>query len=147
MTTESELAAIVALTEAASIAWMNGEWEQGYGTLLTAADDASIYGPFGGPATLGTRTWAERGSAAVRQFRNGRSRLTLVQHYCSGDLLVLVLFEDQAADIADRAAQPWSLRVTQVYRREHGAWKVVHRHADPLVKSRSMEQALTLAAN
>jgi ketosteroid isomerase-like protein len=27
-------------------------------------------------------------------------------------------------------AQPYTLRVTHVYRREHGEWKIVHRHGD-----------------
>jgi ketosteroid isomerase-like protein len=26
--------------------------------------------------------------------------------------------------------EPWTLRVTHVYRREDGEWKIVHRHAD-----------------
>jgi ketosteroid isomerase-like protein len=28
--------------------------------------------------------------------------------------------------------EPYTLRVTQVYRREDGEWKVVHRHGDQL---------------
>jgi hypothetical protein len=28
--------------------------------------------------------------------------------------------------------EPYILRVTQAYRREHGVWKIVHRHADSL---------------
>jgi ketosteroid isomerase-like protein len=28
--------------------------------------------------------------------------------------------------------EPYTLRVTQVYRREDGSWKVVHRHGDRL---------------
>ena len=28
--------------------------------------------------------------------------------------------------------EPYTLRVTQVYRREDGQWKVVHRHGDQI---------------
>ena len=28
--------------------------------------------------------------------------------------------------------EPYTLRVTHVYRREHGEWKIVHRHGDPV---------------
>ena len=34
--------------------------------------------------------------------------------------------------IGGAAPEPYELRVTQVFRREDGAWKVVHRHADPV---------------
>jgi ketosteroid isomerase-like protein len=32
----------------------------------------------------------------------------------------------------DGAPLTYTLRATQVYRREGGEWKVAHRHADPL---------------
>jgi ketosteroid isomerase-like protein len=41
--------------------------------------------------------------------------------------------------------QDWSLRVTLVFRREEGEWQLVHRHADPLVHSISLEQAAAIA--
>jgi ketosteroid isomerase-like protein len=115
--------------------------------LLTSGEDACIFGPFGGEATVGAAKWAQRSAVAVRNFKNGQSELRLIQHYTSGDLLVLVLLEEQTSDIAGHAAHPWSLRVTQVYRREDGAWKLVHRHADPLTRFRSVEQTLALAAD
>jgi ketosteroid isomerase-like protein len=41
--------------------------------------------------------------------------------------------------------QDWALRVTQVYRRDPSGWQLVHRHADPLLRSLGLEQAAALA--
>ena len=41
--------------------------------------------------------------------------------------------------------QDWSLRVTQVYRRDGSQRQLVHRHADPLVKGIGLRQAAALA--
>ena len=49
----------------------------------------------------------------------------------SGDLAYVVGYERAAASIAGCAEENLTLRVTQVYRREDGEWKRVHRHADP----------------
>jgi ketosteroid isomerase-like protein len=37
---------------------------------------------------------------------------------------------------------PVSLRVTSVFRREDGVWKVVHRHADPITAPRPPESVI-----
>jgi ketosteroid isomerase-like protein len=50
----------------------------------------------------------------------------------SGDLAYLVAFEHTIASIGDAPPAPYTLRVTTIFRREEGAWKVVHRHADHL---------------
>jgi ketosteroid isomerase-like protein len=49
----------------------------------------------------------------------------------SGDLAYLVGYERAVSSIEGGAAEDLSLRVTHVYRRETGEWKLVHRHADP----------------
>jgi hypothetical protein len=33
------------------------------------------------------------------------------------------------------------LRVTLVFRRDQGVWRLAHRHADPLVKGLTLEEA------
>ena len=54
----------------------------------------------------------------------------------SGDLGYTVAIErQQGARVRDQAAAAQrALRATQVFRKEEGAWKLVHRHADPLVE-------------
>jgi ketosteroid isomerase-like protein len=48
----------------------------------------------------------------------------------SGDLAYTVHRERTSVSV-EHVPRDYVLRVTQVYRREQGTWKVVHRHADP----------------
>ncbi len=47
----------------------------------------------------------------------------------SGDMAYTVGYEHTQASVNGRP-RTYTLRVTQVYRREDGGWKVAHRHAD-----------------
>jgi ketosteroid isomerase-like protein len=46
-----------------------------------------------------------------------------------GDLAYTAGFEHTEATV-NGEPRSYTLRATQVYRREHGEWKVVHRHGD-----------------
>ena len=46
-----------------------------------------------------------------------------------GDMAYTAGYEHTSASIRGEPRQ-YTLRVTQIYRREHGQWKVAHRHAD-----------------
>jgi ketosteroid isomerase-like protein len=59
------------------------------------------------------------------------SSFELVAGEAVGDLAYTVGFEHTQATV-DGAPRTYTLRVTQVYRREDGDWKVVHRHGDEL---------------
>lgn len=48
----------------------------------------------------------------------------------SGDLAYTVGYERSTGSVNGRPARSIMLRATQVYRRENGEWKIVHRHAD-----------------
>jgi ketosteroid isomerase-like protein len=39
-------------------------------------------------------------------------------------------YEHTSVSVNGGPVEPYTLRVTHVYRRENGAWKVVHRHGD-----------------
>ena len=53
----------------------------------------------------------------------------LVAADASGDLAYTVAYEHTTATI-NGVPSTYSLRVTHIYRRENGEWKVVHRHGD-----------------
>ena len=53
----------------------------------------------------------------------------LVAAGASGDLAYMVGFEHKTV-VADGEPVTYTLRVTHVYRREDGEWRIVHRHGD-----------------
>jgi ketosteroid isomerase-like protein len=101
--------------------------------------------PFGGAPTRGFDVSSERLAELTRYFKAGTSKLELVQTYASGDMVVLVMIERQRGEVGGLPDQDWSLRVTQVYRRDGSEWRLVHRHADPLVNNIGLEQAAAIA--
>jgi ketosteroid isomerase-like protein len=53
----------------------------------------------------------------------------------SGDLAYIVGYERTTAAVGSAAPEAYALRVTTIFRRENGEWKVVHRHGDPMPDS------------
>ena len=49
-----------------------------------------------------------------------------------GDLAYTVALEHTTASINGAEPRPYALRVTTIFRREGGEWKVIHRHGDAL---------------
>ena len=57
-------------------------------------------------------------------------RFELVAAGVSGDLAYTVGYEHITVSMDGGPVAPVTLRVTHLYRREDGEWKIVHRHAD-----------------
>lgn len=141
--TDEELAELVRRTEDATAAWMRGDMER-YLELTPHMQGFTLMNPFGGaPARYEDR--AESIRAAAGYFKGGEAKLELEQAHAWGDTVVLVMIERQHGQVGGLPDQDWSLRVTQVYRRDGSDWQVVHRHADPLVHGIELEQAAALA--
>jgi ketosteroid isomerase-like protein len=55
--------------------------------------------------------------------------IELIAAGASGDLAYTVVFEHTSCSV-NGVPRSYRLRVTHVYRRENGEWRIVHRHAD-----------------
>lgn len=114
--------------------------------LIQLSNDFTLMQPFGGPADYGFDASPEHLAQMSANFRNGDASLELVQVVSSDDMVMLAYVERQDGEVHGLPMQDWSLRVTQVFRREGTEWKLVHRHADPLVRRISLHETAALAA-
>jgi len=121
---------------------------RGYRTAIAITDDFTLMAPFGGKPSRGADFTDERWEAVARFFRDGRdSTFELVSAYPSTDQVVLVAIERTHVAVGTVPAQDWALRVTLVFRKDNGQWRLAHRHADPLVAGIAVRQAAALARN
>lgn len=81
--------------------------------------------------------------ALGKQFSNCTSyRNEILAAEAAGDLAYLVALEHTTASINEAEPTSYVLRVTTVFRREDGEWRVVHRHGDAI----SAEDAAVVSA-
>lgn len=82
----------------------------------------------------GQHELAELFAALERSFSDCTSYAFELQAYdVVGDMAYTVGLEHTAASV-DGRPRSYTLRATQVYRREGGEWKVAHRHADAVTE-------------
>jgi ketosteroid isomerase-like protein len=120
----------------AGVAITNGDPEA-YKRLYSRRDDVTLANPFGPPARGWDHVSATLDRAAAN-YRDGQAvGFESISAVVTPDLAYTVEIESYRARVggADEIA-PVAVRVTTVFRREDGAWRVVHRHADPITAPR-----------
>jgi ketosteroid isomerase-like protein len=127
--TETFLTATMPRLREAETALHNGD--AGPRLAMWSHDDAVTL--FGG--VMGGSGWAEI-EPIFQRLGASFSDCTSYDHEviaagASGDLAYTVAYEHTTASIHARPPSAYTLRVTTIFRREDGKWKVVHRHADP----------------
>jgi ketosteroid isomerase-like protein len=115
----------------------------GYKRVYSHQDDVTLANPFGPPA----RGWDEVAKTlerAASQFRDGEATgFENVAKYITPDLAYTVEIERSQTKVEGREdVTPIALRVTTIFRPEDGAWKVVHRHADPITTAQPAESVI-----
>jgi ketosteroid isomerase-like protein len=142
--TEEDVAALVESWSRAAQLYMDGDL-RGYAAIARHADDYTLMPPNGGDVRTSFDSSDEAVEWTARTFRGGQAELEVFQTYRSGDLAVLVAVERQSGDVGDVPPQDWSMRLTLVFRRDETGWRLVHRHADPLVRPVSLELFAAIA--
>lgn len=130
--TDQELTEFVRRAEEAAVAYVQGDVNH-YLELVKHAEGFTLLPPRGGPASRHQERAAELRSWPS-PFREGEARFEHVETHAWGDTLILAMIERQHGRVGDLPDQNLSLRVTHVYRRNGSNWRLVHRHADPLVQ-------------
>ena len=108
-----------------------------YKSLYSRRDDVTLANPFGPPV----RGWSNVSATLDRAAANYRDGEVVgfenVSSVVADDLAYTVEIESYRARVggADEMT-PVSVRVTSVFRRENGDWKLLHRHADPITAPR-----------
>ena len=111
--------------------------------MFSHGEDVTLANPLGPPV----RGWGnveptlER---AVSQVREGEPiRFERISEYATADLAYVLEIERTRAKLGgSEEIAPFSLRATTVWRREDGAWKIAHRHADPITAPRPIESVV-----
>lgn len=111
--------------------------------FFSRQSDVTIANPFG-PTVAGREAVERAVDAAAANYRDGRAvRFETIAKLVTPELALLHEVEHLESKIGGRDdIVALSLRVTSVFRPEDGAWKLVHRHADPITTTRSAESII-----
>jgi len=125
--------AVLAEVEAAQVGLVNGQ-PGPFKALWSRGDDVTLSGGLGGAIAKGWTQVSARLDWVATQYADGVRTHREVARYVGQDLAYVVLRETiRFKNPADRSAMVQELRVTQIFRREEGRWRIVHRHADAQV--------------
>jgi uncharacterized protein (TIGR02246 family) len=114
--------------EAAERAIYNGDAEP-YKALWSHTDEVTLFGAFG-PCKTG---WAELSRTfdwVAHRYQGGsvsQEYQTIVE---AGDFAYTVALEHGRVALDGGPERSQAIRVTQIYRRHDGRWRLVHRHGD-----------------
>ena len=111
--------------------------------LLSRSDDVTLLNPLG-PPRRGPAEVDKAGAEAAAQLSDGSVRgYEEVSRYSTPDLGYIVQIERVQARLAgSENVTPSSLRVTMIFRREGDTWRIVHRHADPIMTPRPIRTVI-----
>ena len=133
MSAQEDLRQMVSHIQSVSLQYLAGD-PAPFQACWSHADDVTICGGWGAYEQGWTQVGPRLEWGATR-YRGGHMDFELLSLTSSGDLAYSVWIERGEVRVVGRDEyRPNTLRVTQIYRREAGTWKIIHRHADAVVE-------------
>jgi uncharacterized protein YceH (UPF0502 family) len=101
--------------------------------IFSHREDVTLANPFG-RAEHGWQQVSQALDFASSRFRNGRiTGFDSIAQYATPELVTILELERWEARVGGREDKSsFELRVSSTFRLEEGAWRLVHRHADPI---------------
>ncbi len=111
--------------------------------LYSHRENVTLANPFG-PIAHGQDKVAETARFASSHMRDGKARgFERVATHVTPDFAYIIEVERLSTKLdGGKDVSPFSLRVTTIFLPEHGTWKIVHRHADPITSVRSWDSVV-----
>jgi ketosteroid isomerase-like protein len=111
--------------------------------LFSERDDVTLANPLGPPARLRSAVLGALRRASAQLHDGEVLGFDRVSGSSEGNLAYMHEIERSRVKVGG-APEPRlsSLRVTTVFRREEGGWRILHRHADPITTPRPIESTL-----
>ena len=121
-------------------AYVNGEATP-LGEIVARHDPATFFKPSGGYRQGAQAVWAHYERDATNFESGSEGQLEILHLAASDGLAYWVGFQRVTAHVRGRPQTvPFNLRVTELFRREGDTWKLLHRHADPLISEPEVAQ-------
>jgi len=136
------LEAVIAESHEALRKILNGD-PSGYAALFADRGDITLGNPFG-PFGKGRAEVLKALNNAATKYKHGTVvAVDRVALYGDGRFVCLVEIEHDRAKLGSSSEfSEFAARVTSLYEKTGGRWKLIHRHADPITTQRPAESML-----
>ncbi len=123
-----------------ALAYINGDATP-LGEIVARHSPATFFSPSGVYRQGAEAVWSQYELDATNFERGGDGHFEILHMGMSDDLAYWVGFQRATAHLRGRSEPvPFNLRVTELFRRDGDTWKLIHRHADPLLSDPEPKQ-------
>lgn len=110
---------------------LQNEKAEKFKSQWSRSDDITLSGGFGGTIEKGWEAISKRLDWVGQQFSNGTNKIERMVSVSSGNLGYVVQLEHIRFNVPGQAPESTKdYRVTMIFRKEKGSWRIVHRQAD-----------------